>query len=503
MSVKTQALVSGVFLVLLTVGTVAAASFDCNKAKSEVEKLLCGDDELSKLDESLNRAYMESLKRTDVREQMIKSQRQWLKRVRNACQTAECLRKVYETRIKELSLMPSPGNMKSTPPGLNPPSSEALLKASKSQATEPPAAGISTKAGLASTGKATGPSPRMCGDLSSPEFSDAFRLAVSMFYSKSTRLYAPLSVPEGINSELVLGASAFDISGGDALEANKEQFEKVSQLGNCSNRSVYWGKHVENGVRIVVKETPFGWRGDMYSLYLLDANVEESDFLKDAQEGKGKSKYSPVVEDTWRPPLVFLSKSNKMWLIVVGEPDEVLADWVVDDLSRGLKPACIIKFQPDGKNAMNLLPKAVQHLVHLLDRTLGSGLDEGTQQPTAYLRIHVQHVWGNAAFRPWALCDSDTYNSTDEVKAGLSAWSQQGPTCRRVYDEILRSYPRAELALADYYLRQFHLPKPKANNLAKWVLDIAFRANYSFSTEHGYFRYDNVNTNPWTDDYKP
>jgi hypothetical protein len=91
---------------------------------------------------------------------------------------------------------------------------------------------------------------------------------------------------------------------------------------------------------------------------------------------------------------------------------------------------------------------------------------------------------------------------TDEVKAGLSAWSQQGPTCRRVYDEILRSYPRAELALADYYLRQFHLPKPKANNLAKWVLDIAFRANYSFPNGSDYFRYDNVNTNPWTDDYK-
>ena len=37
-----------------------AASFDCGKAASEVEKIICGDDELSRLDESLNKAYLAS-----------------------------------------------------------------------------------------------------------------------------------------------------------------------------------------------------------------------------------------------------------------------------------------------------------------------------------------------------------------------------------------------------------------------------------------------------------
>jgi uncharacterized protein len=81
-----------------------AASFDCGKAASEVEKIICGDDELSRLDESLNNAYLQALKRTDIKEQMIKSQRQWLKNERNACQNAECIKKAYETRIKELIL---------------------------------------------------------------------------------------------------------------------------------------------------------------------------------------------------------------------------------------------------------------------------------------------------------------------------------------------------------------------------------------------------------------
>ena len=92
-------------LFLLTIAVnVDAASFDCGKAASEVEKLICGDDELSKLDESLNKAYLQALKRTDIKEQTIKSQRQWLKNERNACQNAECIKKAYETRIKELRL---------------------------------------------------------------------------------------------------------------------------------------------------------------------------------------------------------------------------------------------------------------------------------------------------------------------------------------------------------------------------------------------------------------
>jgi uncharacterized protein len=61
---------------------VFAASFDCGKAASEVEKIICSDDELSRLDESLQKAYLEALKRADIKNQMIKSQRQWLKNER-------------------------------------------------------------------------------------------------------------------------------------------------------------------------------------------------------------------------------------------------------------------------------------------------------------------------------------------------------------------------------------------------------------------------------------
>ena len=70
----------------------------------KVEKLICGDEELSKLDDSVSKAYVQALKRTDMKEQMIETQRKWLKNERNACHNAECLKKAYEARIKELGL---------------------------------------------------------------------------------------------------------------------------------------------------------------------------------------------------------------------------------------------------------------------------------------------------------------------------------------------------------------------------------------------------------------
>ena len=91
-----------VFSILFLLATAQAASFDCEKAATEVERLVCGSEELSKLDESLNKAYLKALERTDIEGQTIKSQRQWLKNERYACHNAVCLKKAYEARIKEL-----------------------------------------------------------------------------------------------------------------------------------------------------------------------------------------------------------------------------------------------------------------------------------------------------------------------------------------------------------------------------------------------------------------
>jgi len=97
------------FSLLFMLTTAQAASFDCEKAVSKIEKLICSDDELSKLDESLNKAYLQALERADIKQQIIESQREWLKYERNLCPSAECMRKAYTTRIKELNLTSSTG----------------------------------------------------------------------------------------------------------------------------------------------------------------------------------------------------------------------------------------------------------------------------------------------------------------------------------------------------------------------------------------------------------
>jgi len=81
-----------------------AASFDCGKAASKIEKLICGDDELSKLDETLSKTYQQALARSgDDKSHVIKEQREWLKFYRAYCKDTACLKEEGLKRIHELA----------------------------------------------------------------------------------------------------------------------------------------------------------------------------------------------------------------------------------------------------------------------------------------------------------------------------------------------------------------------------------------------------------------
>ncbi len=84
---------------LLMVGAAQAASFDCAKAQSTIEKMICADAELSKLDESLAAAYVAALKASGDTAHIRQRQKQWLKE-RNACDDAACVKNSIENRIK-------------------------------------------------------------------------------------------------------------------------------------------------------------------------------------------------------------------------------------------------------------------------------------------------------------------------------------------------------------------------------------------------------------------
>jgi uncharacterized protein len=88
-----------------------AASFDCVKAQSQVEKQICGNGKLSRLDDELANIYAGALKLSGDKNQLVKQQRDWLKARNRKCTNPlgtnsygeeVCLIHSYQGRIKAL-----------------------------------------------------------------------------------------------------------------------------------------------------------------------------------------------------------------------------------------------------------------------------------------------------------------------------------------------------------------------------------------------------------------
>lgn len=90
-------------------GTVHAASFDCARASTHVEKLVCSTPGLSVLDERLARSYAIARKSAENSTAVVHAQRTWLSDVRNKCGDTTCLLNAYDQRITELDLLASAG----------------------------------------------------------------------------------------------------------------------------------------------------------------------------------------------------------------------------------------------------------------------------------------------------------------------------------------------------------------------------------------------------------
>jgi uncharacterized protein len=83
-----------------------AASFDCAKAGSGVEKMICGDQALSALDSKQEIAYKGALAAARVagdEAMLAKEQRNWLRYTRALCQDSACLKQAYASRIEVLA----------------------------------------------------------------------------------------------------------------------------------------------------------------------------------------------------------------------------------------------------------------------------------------------------------------------------------------------------------------------------------------------------------------
>jgi uncharacterized protein YecT (DUF1311 family) len=100
-------IISGMKCILYLFGLLAlsvqAASFDCAKAGTKIEKLICADAEISKLDEELNAAYKTTLQDEKRAGTIKKAQKQWMKE-RNSCADAACVKRAYEMRLSSIAV---------------------------------------------------------------------------------------------------------------------------------------------------------------------------------------------------------------------------------------------------------------------------------------------------------------------------------------------------------------------------------------------------------------
>jgi uncharacterized protein len=87
-------------LIVLNSTPLAAAGFNCAKARTAVEKAICNNPQLSNADGQLGKIYSQLSKTPQLKQE----QRDWLKRRDQECSTdSSCLLQMYRQRIAELS----------------------------------------------------------------------------------------------------------------------------------------------------------------------------------------------------------------------------------------------------------------------------------------------------------------------------------------------------------------------------------------------------------------
>lgn len=102
-------------LLLTFLQPVLGASFNCGKARSQMEKLICSDENLSKLDEELNVTYKQAVNVSNAKMVIVQWQREWLRSYEvTGCKDARCLMGAFASRIVMLKRVASEGESSAT-----------------------------------------------------------------------------------------------------------------------------------------------------------------------------------------------------------------------------------------------------------------------------------------------------------------------------------------------------------------------------------------------------
>jgi hypothetical protein len=69
---------------------------------------------------------------------------------------------------------------------------------------------------------------------------------------------------------IILRQREADVSGGNGIEADSSKFLTLHQsLAKDYATTIFWSRKAFAGKRLAIVDTPFNWRGDWYTTYLV------------------------------------------------------------------------------------------------------------------------------------------------------------------------------------------------------------------------------------------
>lgn len=80
------------------------AGFDCNKAGTQIEHMICNDVSVASLDYEVTQKYASLMKMVDDKPFFRQDQRNWIGE-RNLCQSNQCLVNAYQDRLEQMDLV--------------------------------------------------------------------------------------------------------------------------------------------------------------------------------------------------------------------------------------------------------------------------------------------------------------------------------------------------------------------------------------------------------------
>ncbi|HEX7812875.1 MAG TPA: lysozyme inhibitor LprI family protein [Burkholderiales bacterium] len=89
-------------MALLLAAAPAWPAMDCSRTRSNAEKMLCSNPRLMQADEQLAYAYRGAIRRGVNPQELIESQRSWIRDARDVCNDTECMLRAYQDRIGDL-----------------------------------------------------------------------------------------------------------------------------------------------------------------------------------------------------------------------------------------------------------------------------------------------------------------------------------------------------------------------------------------------------------------